>query len=384
MLALAFVALVLLGTLAGVIACFVFLPQLPAIAAVVVGVPLLPWLAATLYGLARRAQPMRPFDAAEQEREAARLGGEGRHVRTADGRIVEYLVYGSDRPDARVIVQIHGAGTTAGWQCRMNASLCEALNLKGIAPSMPGYGYSDMCVGRRIADFPRDVDAILEAEGVGEFMVEGISLGTAHAMAVAWHFGPDRCVALGLNVPYLSEQICKEFDFRHDADKLPKADARVWHQAWNFLAADLMYRAPLISPPARHLGGIGGGRKVQAERPWVFDSMGEDQGRLVARGTQGQGFDQFSYEMNALWGFDPRDIETRNVAVWYATDDTQCPPSHGEWLARLFESRERVKTSVRAENLGFGHFTYLPSSGPAYTTEEETIPATLLALSGPP
>ena len=53
------------------------------------------------------------------------MGGEGRHVTTADGRIVEYLVYGSTRPDAPLIVQMHGSGTTGGWPCQMNAALCE-------------------------------------------------------------------------------------------------------------------------------------------------------------------------------------------------------------------------------------------------------------------
>lgn len=380
MLALAFLALVLLGTVAGAVACFVFLPLLPAIAAVIVGVPLVPWVALTLYGLVRRAQPVRPFDAAEQQRDAARLGGEGRHVRTADGRVVEYLVYGSRQPGARVVVQIHGAGSTAGWQCGMNAALCEELELKGIAPSMPGYGYSDPLPGRSIADFPRDLEAVLEAENVAEFMVEGTSLGTAHAMAVAWHFGPDRCVAMGLNVPYLPEHVCREFDLQHDGDKLPKTDARAWYQAWNFVAADLMYRAPLISPLARHMDRLGDGAKVTAERPWIFEALGADQRRLVVRGTQGQGWDQFSYDVNTRWGFDPREIETRAVAVWYAGDDKQCPPSHGEWLARLFESREGVRTSVRSEDAGFGHFTYLPSLGPAFRTEEETMPATLLQL----
>ena len=57
-------------------------------------------LAVLLYGLRRKAQPLRPFDAADQGRGAARLGGEGRHITTADGRIVEYLVYGSKRPDS--------------------------------------------------------------------------------------------------------------------------------------------------------------------------------------------------------------------------------------------------------------------------------------------
>ncbi len=379
--ALAFLTLVLVVIIAVAAACFAFLPLIPAIAAVVTGVPLVTWLAVLLYGLWRKAQPLLPFDAAEQERSAARVGGEGRHITTADGRIVEYLVYGSKRPDAKVIVQMHGSGSTAGIIYEMNASLCEELNLKGIAPSMPCHGYSDLHIGRRIVDFPLDLEAILKAEGVGEFMVEGASFGTAHAMAIAWHFGPDRCVAMGLNVPYLSDQIDKEFNLGSKADLLPKRDARTWYQAWNFLVADLMYVAPLISPPARHMGRVvPEAKKVEKERPWVLEQLAEDQRRLVVRGSQGQGWEQFSFDVTMHWGFDPREIQTKNVAVWYAKDDTLVPPSHGEWLASHFSSKEGVKTSVRSEDTGLGHFAYFPSLGPVYRTTEETIPKTLLDL----
>ena len=349
--------------------------------AVVIGIPLLTWLAVLVYGLRKRAQPLRPFDAAKQERDAERLGGEGRHIRTADGRIVEYLVYGSKRPDAKVIVQMHGNSTTAGWPCKLNASLCKDLNLKGIAPSVPCHGYSDLHIGRRIVDFPLDLEVILDEEGVGEFMVEGTSFGTAHAMAIAWYFGPDRCVAMGLNVPYLSDQICKEYDLESKADSLPKPDARAWYQAWNFFVADLMYVAPLISPPARFLQYLSEGKKTKSERPWIFEAIGEDQmERLVVRGSQGQGWEQFSFDVTVLWGFDPREIQTKNVAVWYARDDTAVPPSHGEWLADYFGSKEGVKTSVRSEDAGFGHFTYMPSLGPLYQTSEKTMPRALIDL----
>ena len=84
--ALAFLTLVLVVIIAVAAACFAFLPLIPAIAAVVIGVPLVTWLAVLLYGLWRKAQPLRPFLAAEQERDAAHWGGEGCHITTAEGR----------------------------------------------------------------------------------------------------------------------------------------------------------------------------------------------------------------------------------------------------------------------------------------------------------
>ena len=106
--ALAYLCLILLVLVAAAAACFLYLPLTTAIVGALIGAPLLTWLAVLLYGLQRKAQPLRPFDAAEQERNAARLGGEGRHITTADGRILEYLVYGSKRSDARVIGSVPG------------------------------------------------------------------------------------------------------------------------------------------------------------------------------------------------------------------------------------------------------------------------------------
>ena len=104
---LAFVVILLGSVLSGAVACFRFLPFVIAIITAIVGAPFMIWFAVLLYGLQRRAQPLRPFNASEHEQDAARLGGEGRHITTDDGRIVEYLVYGSKRPDAQVIVQMH-------------------------------------------------------------------------------------------------------------------------------------------------------------------------------------------------------------------------------------------------------------------------------------
>lgn len=377
-----YLALTVIGAAAWVVMSFQLFPLLIAIVASIFGAVL--WVAAAVlaYGLFRKSQPLRPFDAAELQRSATRWGGEGRHIVTGDGRIVEYLVYGSKRPDAKTIVQMHGSGTTGGWQCRMNGPLLEALNLKGIAPTVPCHGYSDLHIGRQIADFPADLAHILDAEGVDQFMVEGTSFGTAHAMAIARHFGPERCIAMGLNGPYLPQHICREFGFRSDGDMLPTPDARTWYQAWNFVFADLVFAAPLLSPPGKFMHFMKEGNKTRHERPWVFETIEADQKeRLVARGAQGQGWEAFSVDVTTIWGFDPREIQTKNIAVWYAKDDSAVPPEHGEWLADLFSSRPHTKTDIRSENAGFGHFTYMPSRGPAFQADEQTMPQTLLELT---
>ena len=61
--------------------------------------------------------------------------------------------------------------------------------------------------------------------------------------------------------------------------------------------------------------------KLAEERPWVLPMVAEDQKRTGARGYVGQGYEMTCYATNTLWGFDPRHIRTKHVAVWWAHDD---------------------------------------------------------------
>ena len=135
------------------------------------------------------------------------LAAGGRWVQLEDGRIVEYYVYGSEKADARVLLQCNGTYAT-GWGLAnyplVNAKLTE-LNIKGISITVPGHGYSSMRGdGFKIGQWPKDdVEPVLTKEAVtGKFMVEGTSYGTSHAMALGAHFG-DRVSALHLHVPYI-------------------------------------------------------------------------------------------------------------------------------------------------------------------------------------
>jgi hypothetical protein len=71
-----------------------------------------------------------------------------RSVRTADGRIVEYSVTGSTRPEANVVV----AGYFAATQVLPTWSAAyETLNIRMIDVSLPGLGLSSLHPGRKVA-----------------------------------------------------------------------------------------------------------------------------------------------------------------------------------------------------------------------------------------
>jgi len=151
----------------------------------------------TLVGLYLRCKGQVPVDLDAIARDG------GSYVQTPQGRIVEYFVWGSQRSDATVAVLIHGQSGTGkcykDFFCRQD--VMERLNVKAIAPSLPGHGYTDAIQNRRIAMWPKDdLEPILDKEKVQQFMVQGWSYGTAHAMATASHFGGDRCVAMGSTV----------------------------------------------------------------------------------------------------------------------------------------------------------------------------------------
>lgn len=279
-------------------------------------------------------------------------------VVTSGGRSIEYFVWGSSKSDARVAVICHGSACTGRFfnQALYPEHVLVELNVVAISPSYPGHGGSDGLPFRRIADWPKDnLGPILEAEGVDQFFVQGASYGTAHAMATASYFGPEKCVALGLNVPYLPEPICREFGFTTDAD---------------FVLSEKLLKKPYVMLPVLSLlhmfsplfksalAAVSEGPAFSKESPAVLMALQADIGRTFLRGAYGQVYEMLNGDTNKRWQ-DPRTIQTKYTCVCYAEDDTQCPPAHGKWLAEIFSSNPGIKCEVRHEKKGLGHFTYM-------------------------
>ena len=139
----------------------------------------------------------------------------GHYVQLSDGRIVEYFVYGDVESD-RVLVQINGSQGTAKLFTELPSNqVLRDLHIKGLAVTVPGFGFSSPQYDRKIGNWPKDdLAPVLEVEGVtGNFMVEGTSYGTSHAMAVMHHFG-DRVEKGHLHVPYLPLEMRKELGWK--------------------------------------------------------------------------------------------------------------------------------------------------------------------------
>ena len=302
-----------------------------------------------------------------------------RWVRTGDGRIVEYSVSGSTRADAHTLVAGYFAATHVhpSWMAAY-----EALNVRMIDISLPGLGSSSLHPGRRVADWPKtDLDPILTAEGVTDFAVFGVSYGTIHAMAVAQHDGPQRVRAMGLRVPYFGLPLSQELGLPDGQPRFPttaelKRNTREV-QRWRFALGESMGLAPNRSDPG-------------LDYPEAFKALQATTAEAAARSyaAMRRDYPEDAEAANRLTmspeavlsmmakdvaldlpGLDPRNIELKGdrVVVWYAADDEDCPPSHGEWLTKHFGARTRVFD-------GYGHIGGALIDHPQFVRELMELP----------
>lgn len=298
-------------------------------------------------GLLLRKRGQLAFDA-----EALAADG-GLYVVAPAGRRIEYFRYGSDDPQAPVVVNLHGSGPEARSEQELWAPVCEKLGVRGLAISLPGYGYTDMNPGRVVRNWPlEDLEPVLDAEGVDQFMITGHSQGNPHAMAAALQF-PRRCIGLGLNAPLLPSDVTNEVGVKGAVGMgslLRTAQLRKPYMAWYFAVyhlgvATLSPWLPLLAVPAV---------RKDARLREVFRRTFI---RTVARGSYGAAWES-TEDVCYEWDFDPRDIQTRNVCVWHAADDKACPAEIGKWLADMFRAKEGGRVDYRADDQGFGHMTY--------------------------
>jgi len=305
----------------------------------------------------------------------ALLNEGGKLALDQNGRKIEYFTYGSTDTNAPVVINIHGSGLDATFEKLVHQNSCNELNVKGISISLPGYGNTDVKIGRSVIDWAsEDLNAVLNLENVDEFMITGHSQGNPHAMAAAFHF-KERCVGLGLNAPLLPDDLTKEINIEgalgyeqlKTTEEL-KSPLNAWWFFTIYLATDL------FSPTVPLSALIYTDEKVEEDTALV-EMVSYSIERSIVRGSVGSTWET-AKDVCYDWKFDPRKIETKNIVIWHALDDDLCPSEIGEWLSNHFK-KKGANVNFKNDNVGYGHMTYCNSY---YQKTENSLVKALLDM----
>ena len=255
---------------------------------------------------------------------------EYQQVTTPDGRALEYLTAGP--VDGRPLLFHVGTPNCATAFSVVNRPAAE-LGLRVICYSRPGYGESTAQPGRSVADSVADVQVLLDALGVGEFLTFGWSGGGPHALACAALL-PDRCQAaatLGGVAPYAAAGL----DFLAGMDEMNVQE----------FGAAVRGRAELeafLNPLLPHFLDLTGESVVESMAGLLppvdqralsgefADEMATTFRRAMSHGAAGWRDDDLAFV--ADWAFRCEDISIP-VAIWQGRQDRMVPYEHGRWLA---------------------------------------------------
>ncbi|MEO0645679.1 MAG: alpha/beta hydrolase [Cyanobacteria bacterium J06650_10] len=114
-----------------------------------------------------------------------------------DGRTLAYEVYGD--PDGVPVIFNHGLSDSRLIHYP-DDEFTKSLGVRIVAVDQPGVGGSSPQPGRRLRDWAKDIEQLVDALDIEQFAVAGHSGGGPHALAIAAHL-PDRVTCGVLAAP---------------------------------------------------------------------------------------------------------------------------------------------------------------------------------------
>jgi pimeloyl-ACP methyl ester carboxylesterase len=273
-------------------------------------------------------------------------------VSLPDGRRLAYEEYGD--PAGFPILSFHG-----GLSSRLDAAPAHDAALSArvrlVSPDRPGMGLSTYQPGRRLLDWPADVDALVQALGIGRFAVMGWSAGGAYAAVCAAKMR-GRVTAAAL----LSSAV--PLDLYGTTRGLTSEDRALLFltHRWPWLASAAMKFSIVNASNTRLLRAVmrsfpPADRSVLAE--WGPPDLALAFVREALRqGTAGCVQDYRIF--GDPWGFSLEEIRVP-VQIWEGSDDRTGPPGY-----RAFLQRHIAHATVTVVP-GEGHLSLLPHQAPA-------------------
>jgi pimeloyl-ACP methyl ester carboxylesterase len=270
-------------------------------------------------------------------------------ISASDGR--RLAVESRGGPSGTPVFLLHGTpGSRSGPRPR--PSVLYRLGVQLICYDRPGYGGSDRCQERTVADAARDVLAIADALGIDEFGVVGRSGGGPHALACAALLAgrvQNAAVLVGLapsdaaDLDWYGGMTRSNVEEYGQADTDPEAvTARLTERA-NQIRDDPESMLRSLLPEL-----TGPDRRIVADvaiRRQLTDTYVE----AFRYGAHGWIDDVIAFRRP--WGFDLSDI-TVPTLLWHGAEDVFSPAEHTRWLARQILNAE---VDVRVQP-GAAHF----------------------------
>jgi pimeloyl-ACP methyl ester carboxylesterase len=255
------------------------------------------------------------------------------HTRTLalpDGRLLGYDDLG--RPDGVPVLFFHGFGSSRIVR-HPDDGIAARLGLRVIAPDRPGIGLSSRQPGRRLLDWPRDVERLVDSLGIERFSIVAWSGGGPYALACAWRL-PDRVAQVALisaPAPIAGVPGSAGYTYRHH-----RAASRAAAVApWVIRLAMWRWARSQRSDPERALDEAIAGM-VEADRVILGDPrlravMIANAAEMYRQG--GRGVYDEAIIMVRPWGF-PLEPIRAPVRIWHGELDSSVPVGMGRYLAQ--------------------------------------------------
>lgn len=287
---------------------------------------------ATLPVVARRRRASAPVDA---------VCGT---VTLSDGRTLGFDDIGD--PGAPVVLYHHGFGSSRMVR-HPDDGIVTSLGIRLIAVDRPGIGMSTGRPGRRLLDWPSDVEQLVDRLGVERFSILGWSGGGPYALACGWSL-PDRVTRIGLVSAAAPLVRGADYLLRHHRMATRVSDAAPWMirlAMWRWARAQR-------ADPERHLdkaieGMIEADRQV-LDDPRLRRVMIANADELYRQG--GRGLYDEALIMARPWGFPIAGVQVP-VRLWHGEADTAVPVGMGLYLARTLPHVEATFFPGEAHHL---------------------------------
>jgi pimeloyl-ACP methyl ester carboxylesterase len=276
-----------------------------------------------------------------------------RHIAGPRGRL-DVEVTGPDDGDTLIF---HMGTPSAASMYSPLVELGAKRGIRHVLYLRPGYGESERCEGRSVADCAGDVAAVADALGVERFYTAGRSGGGPHALATAALL-PERVIAAA-TIAGCAPRSAEGLDWldgmgQENIDEIAAADAG----EKELLAFIEPFRAKLISADAADLHAEFGDLLSDVDRSVMTGEFAEYEAESTRAGMKHGVWGWFDDDIELIndWGFELSDISCP-VTIWQGAQDRMVPLAHGEWLAaHIPGARANLLDDHGHLSLALGHY----------------------------